>query len=159
VNLDPSVFSNNVFEIRITPTDFDDFIGTTPFSLESLFFPDFATIGDDRYFYQFIYFVSESSGPDYPVVSHYNYPDPRGNSACMEGDKTYGVKPAGAVTGVTSESFKSKKEGEAEIIACGSVALASGSGGGPPSGLSLMIGIMFAFALFGLSVFNSDRTF
>jgi hypothetical protein len=159
INLDPSVFSNNVFEIRITPTDFDDFIGTTPFSLESLFFPDFATIGDDRYFYQFIYFVSESSGPDYPVVSHYNYPDPRGNSACMEGDKTYGVKPAGAVTGVTSESFKSKKEGEAEIIACGSVALASGSGGGPPSGLSLMIGIMFAFALFGLSVFNSDRTF
>lgn len=159
INLDSSVFSNNIFEIRITPTDFDDFIGTTPFSIESLFFPDFATIGDDRYFYQFIYFVSESSGPDYPVVSHYNYPDPRGNAACMEADKTYSVKSAGAVTGVTSESFKSKKEGEAEIVACGSVALAGGGGGGPPSGLSLMIGIMFAFVLFGLSGFNSARTF
>lgn len=150
--LDSVVQSNNVFDVKITPIEFDTFIGTTPFTLEGLFFPDFATIGDDRYFYQFIYFVSQSSGVDYPVFSHYSYPSSRGNSQCMDGQKTYSVKSAGAVTGITSESFKTKKESEeASLVACGSVALVGDDDGGgpkPPVILSLLMGILLSFALF-----------
>lgn len=153
VPLDPLVPANNVFEVEIRPLDFDSFIGTTPFSLESLFFPDFSTIGDDRFLYQFIFFVSQSSGSNYPVYSHYSYPTIRGNAQCMQGQKTYSVKSAGAVTGVTSESFKNKKAGEAELVACGSVALVkddNNSGGPGPMG-SLLIGLLGSFFLFSLT--------
>lgn len=152
IPLDPLVSSNNVFEIEVRPLDFDAFLSSTPYSLESLFFPDFSTIGDERFFYQFIYFVSQSSGSNYPVYSHYSYPAIRGNNRCMQGQKTYSVKSAGAVTGVTSESFKTKKAGEAELVACGSVAFANNSGGGDGPGPmgSLLVGLLGSFLIFSL---------
>lgn len=159
INLDPSVFANNVFEIKVIPTSFDDFILTTPFTIEGLFFPDFSSIGDDRFFYQFIYFVSQKSGLDYTVFSHYNYPASRGNNSCMEGGKTYSVKSAGAVTGVTSESFKKKEKGDASIVACGSVTLTNENGGGPSGGSSLLIGLIFAFAIFYFGSYSSVLSF
>lgn len=150
IPLDPLTSANNVFEIEIRPLDFDTFISTTPYSLESLFFPDFSTVGDSRFFYQFIFFVSQSSGSNYPVYSHYSYPTIRGNSQCMDGQKTYGVKSAGAVTGVTSESFN-KKAGEPELVACGSVAIVddNDSNGPGPMG-SLFVGLLVSFLLFSM---------
>lgn len=159
IRLDPLVRANNVFDVRITPIEFDDFISTTPFMLEGLFFPDFSNIGDDRFFYQFIYFVSQNSGLDYPVYSHYNYPSARDNRQCMDGQKTYSVKSAGAVTGVTSESFRTRKEAEDGAVACGSITFSSGDDDQGPGGMvlfSLLLGLMLSFGLFQLRFAPAD---
>lgn len=150
IPLDSSISANNVFTVTITPQDFDSFYPFTSFPLESYFFPDFENVGDERFFYQFIFFVGEYSGLNYSVNGHYNYPSPRGNSQCMEAQKTYGVKPTGAVTSVSGAST-SKKAAESSAIACGSVALINDgddSDGGSSTGASLLLGLLFSFLLF-----------
>jgi len=148
VPLDPSVSSNNVFTLTIKPKDFDGFLPFSSFPLESMFFPDFSNIGDSRFFYQFIYFVSESSGPLYSVSSHYNYARPRSNLSCMEAQKTYSVKPSGAVTGVTSKGVGRKKS-EAGALACGTIDIDdNNSGGGGP--FTVILGFFFTVCLLNM---------
>lgn len=150
IPLDSSIAANNVFTVTITPQDFDSFYPMTSFGLESFFFPDYENIGDERFFYQFIFFVGEYSGLNYSVNGHYNYPTPRGNSQCMEAQKTYSVKPAGAVTSITGSSTK-KKAAESSALACGTVALVTdgndGEGGGS-AGASLLFGLVLSFLIF-----------
>ncbi len=150
--LDPLVSANNFFEVEIRPVDFDVFLPTTPQPLEGLYFPDFENNGDERLFYQFIYFISQNSGLEYPVFSHYSYPAIRGNQQCMDGQKTYSVKSSGSVTGVSRETFETKTQGEASIVACGSVALMSDDNDDGPGGpmTSLILGIFAAFFFFAL---------
>lgn len=141
IPLDPSSSSNNVFTVTVKPKDFGDFLPFTSFPLESMFFPDFSNIGDSRFFYQFIYFVSESSGPLYSVNSHYDYARPRSNLNCMEAQKTYSVKPSGAVTGVTSKGL-GKKKSDSSALACGTIDIDNdGSGGGGP--FTVILGFIF----------------
>jgi hypothetical protein len=145
IPLDPSVSSNNIFTVKITPTDFTSFRATSGFSLDSFFFPDDQNSTENRLFYQFIYFISQQSGSEYSVFGHYDYGTQRGNLKCMEGSKTYSVKPAGAVTGITFESFN-KKKSEDSALACGSVDIQNG----PPGGgnvLIILLGFLMAFAL------------
>jgi hypothetical protein len=68
----------------------------------------------------------------------------------MEAQKTYGVKPAGAVTSITG-TRTTKKAAESSAIACGSVALVSDdndSSGGGSAGASLLFGLLLSFVLF-----------
>jgi len=151
IPLDPSVFGNNVFRIKITPTDFQTFKSSSGFSLDSFFFPDGENAGENRLFYQFIYFVSQRAGAVYSPFGHYDYGAQRGNLKCMEGSKTYSVKAAGAVTGVTLDSFNKRKSSDS-AVACGSVSV----GGGPPGGGNALI-VAFGFLL-ALSLSRVKKT-
>ncbi len=142
IPLDPFVSGNNVFTVKITPTDFSQFLLTSGFSLESYFFPDQQNSNETRLFYQFIYSISEQVGLGYSTFGHYNYGLQRGNASCMEGSKTYSVKPAGAVTGITLDSL-SKRKAKDSGLACGSIDIDKGppKGGGP---LILALGFLIA---------------
>jgi hypothetical protein len=69
----------------------------------------------------------------------------------MSGEKTYSVKSAGAVTGITSESFKTKKENEADLVACGSISMVNDDDDSGPNGASLFSLILGLFSALFLS--------
>ena len=146
--LDSSNPYNNVFTIKITPQDFDEFKDTTSFVSESLFFPSFQTFGDDKFFYQFIYYISkEQPNGEIELHDHYDYPLDGGNKRCMDGLETYSVKSAGSVTGITNSSSRSNQEKGA--LACGSVAFVDG-GGNPPNSngpMTVMVGFLLTLLL------------
>lgn len=110
--------SANVFNITIQPQNFDDFFLTTSLGDEELFFPDFSNVGDDRYFYQFIFFILELNGSGYAMSGHYEYSPSRGNGNCMEGEKTYRVIPAGLVS---PEQRRIERNSDSELLSCGSI--------------------------------------
>ncbi len=150
IALDSSNPQNNVFTIRITPQDFDDFLDESTFNSETLFFPDFQTFGDDRYFYQFIYYLSkEQSNGEISFEDHYDYPASGGNERCMDAEKTYSVKAAGSVTGITNSVTRGNSEDQG-ALACGSVAMLDAGGGPPSSGngpITVIVGFFLTFLL------------
>ncbi len=147
IPLDSSIPSNNIFTVKIYPQDFEEFKGTTTFDTESLFFPDFATFGDDKVFYQFIYFLSkEQSNGEIELEGHYNYLSEAGNARCMEAEETYSVKSAGSVTGITNSSKRASQD--QGVLACGTVAFVDD--GNPPDGngpVTVLVGFLLTFLL------------
>ncbi len=154
--LDSTNSLNNIFTIRITPKSMEDFLLTSPFGSQSFYFPDFSTIGDSRFFYQFIFFIGKNNGSTYSVSSHYNYRDFRGNEACMQAEKTYGVSSAANVASVSTGRRTGANEQGA--LACGTIAFIDNDGGGPSGGntaLSLVLGLFFSLVIFR---FNSQTS-
>lgn len=139
----------NIFTIRITPRDFDQFMLGTSFHSESLFFPDFSTFGDNKFFYQFIYYLSkEQNNGEIGFEASYSYTPTLGNARCMEAEETYSVKAAGSVTGITNSITRSNKKAQG-ALACGTVAF-SGDNQDPPNGngpMTVMVGFLLTFLL------------
>jgi len=144
----------NVFTIKVIPQDFDEFKDQTSLSSESLFFPDFQTFGDDKFFYQFVYFLSkEDASGEVKLNGHYNYIAEGGNARCMDAQETYSVKSAGSVTGITNSSA-SRSSQESGALACGSVAMMDdkdgpGSGNGP---MTVLVGFLLTYLLSSLKI-------
>jgi len=139
----------NVFTITITPQDFDQFMLGTSYYSESLFFPDFSTFGDNKFFYQFIYYLSkEQNNGAISFEAHYDYQPTQGNARCMDAEKTYSVRSAGSITGITHSITRSNKKSQG-VLACGSVTFLD-SGQDPPDGngpMTVLVGFLLSFLL------------
>lgn len=147
---------NNIFTIAITPYDFDQFMLGTSYNSESLFFPDFSTFGDNKFFYQFVYYLSkEQNNGVISFEDHYDYVPTQGNARCMDGEKTYSVKAAGSVTGITNSITRSNKKSQG-ALACGSVASINGDQD-PPRGNGPMTVVMGFLLTFLFSKFKNSE--
>lgn len=148
IPLDSFTPSNNIFEVKVKPIEFNTFLLGSNFPTTGAYFPDFSTIGDERYFYQFIFFIGKGSGLEYSVNQTYDYRDFRGNAQCMDGEKTYSVRSTPTVSNITSSSKKASSE--AGAIACGTIAMVDDSDDdqGPGPMTSLVVGLLMAQAFF-----------
>ncbi len=156
IPLDNANPENNIFTIRVIPQDFDEFMDETTFNSESLFFPDFQTFGDDKFFYQFIYYLSkEQPNGEVAFDSHFDYPAEGGNNRCMEAEETYSVKAAGSVTGITNSVTRTNSKDQG-ALACGSVTLIDHDDN-PPWGNGPMTVVVGFFLTFLLSRLKSHK--
>jgi hypothetical protein len=133
--------SSDIFEVRVVPEKISDLVNAP--DVED-FFPSSASLKDPLYFYLVTASIVKQN-PDMSFTSVSSKNDQLiDNSQCTDAPKTYALSDY-SVKGASSGARSRKKD---SVLACGTVDMQSGPGGGPGG---FFIGLIFSLLLCSLT--------
>ncbi|MCP4913889.1 MAG: matrixin family metalloprotease [Oligoflexia bacterium] len=130
--------ANNLFDIKVTPEDFDNFVGTFGTPSEAQILPGGSYFADSMGFYLMVVNIVKYENGTYSLYDHKAYTTTYSNTACMDAPNTY--KSSGNTVVHSINGDKKKKNSSQDALACGSVDM---GGSGPGNGFfSLVLGVL-----------------